>query len=868
MASQQVYKALWAFKASDDDQLTFEKGDNIRLLGKDPSGWWLGEIEKGDGKFEEGLFPSNYTQHIASPASRLMYDPAFGGQVLHPSGELLIMDSSVGTPKSERKRKKKKGREKPTARTVFRVWAHVQVLYGASTSLALFGLLAMHYGAEEKAEGDGLVDVSLGVLAVVAGAIFGIYESVTDGEPISETIPLRPILWLIVSFVCWISFPLWTPGIFLLIAAGIDLIGVLRSEEYVPPKKRRKTRKDKEIAEENAEMDFWDKVQSWLIHKHEENKLHRLIFCAIYAIVNVILFIYTAVVWTAAVDAMDEDERLSYYAPFAKAFGAIIDLNASLLLIPVCRTLIRILYNCATKDEGCCAGMLRTFFKFIPLDKNIMLHKTLAKISLFGVIGHTIMHFINYAIRPDPTVDRFGFWPFYSGVLLLIICQMIYSGAFEQVKRPTFEIFWYSHHLFIFYFVITLLHGEGGWNPNFWKYFLVPGLMYILERIMRYCRGRRHVILKSAMTMEPNLLSIAMDKTSAFGEAGFNEGQYVFVNCPSVKPYEWHPFTISSPPQREDFTLHIQTQGPGSWTDSVKNYLMSMGPKGRTFFEFKRRDNKGQMTTGKVLGPNGLQLLLIDGPHSAPTQHMKEYEVALIAGAGIGLTPVIACAESIVYHRWKFGVGKVFPSHAYFYWVVSHRDIEAYRWFVVKVVECMTAVFNMKQKSNIMKDKTFQFNIYITSVPRRVDKKYVDEAMADEKDDVDFWGPTRASQIDLPTNLSRTNFSKAFEGATDSKSPKTDRKIEQKKLPFTTRDLYTYMLAPSEAKRDFEDIIVRTGRPKWDPHFQQLADDHKSKNVGVMFCGNRFIGKDLKKMCTKYSSAQRNQFFRLHKENF
>jgi len=450
------------------------------------------------------------------------------------------------------------------------------------------------------------------------------------------------------------------------------------------------------------------------------------------------------------------------------------------------------------------------------------------------------MHFINYSIRPDQTVRRFGLWPFYSGIILLIICQMIYTGAFEDVKRPTFEIFWYSHHLFIFYFVITLLHGEGGFNPAYWKFFIVPGVLYILERILRFIRGRRHVVVLSAFTAEPNLLSIELDKQTAFGADGFREGQYVFVNCPSVKPYEWHPFTISSPPQKTSFTLHIQIQGAGSWTRGVKNFLMSMAPKDAQIVDFTRRNNQGQVVKGKTHGPNGLQILMIDGPHSAPTQHMTEYEVAMIAGAGIGLTPVIACAESIVYHRWKFSSGKVFPAHAHFFWVVSYRDIEAYRWFASKVIDCQIAVNNLRSKGGHMQGKTFKFNIYITSVPKAINMTDVKLALEDEGK-LGYWG--RASALDEKT-------------------------IVQDLTSFSKRDLFAYMLNPTEKERKFDDITIITGRPKWEGQFREISNKYPSKDVGVMFCGNRFIGKDLKKMCSQFSSVERKQFFRLHKENF
>mmetsp|Transcript_21802 Transcript_21802/g.35114 ORF Transcript_21802/g.35114 Transcript_21802/m.35114 type:complete len:95 (+) Transcript_21802:40-324(+) len=93
-------------------------------------------------------------------------------------------------------------------------------------------------------------------------------------------------------------------------------------------------------------------------------------------------------------------------------------------------------------------------------------------------------------------------------------------------------------------------------------------------------------------------------------------------------------------------------------------------------------------------------------------------------------------------------------------------------------------------------------------------------------------------------------------------------KVIQEKATFGREQLYKYMLNPKEKKKQFGDITVIKGRPDWSPLFERVAHLHPNKNVGVMFCGNRYIGKDLKQMCGRYSSVEHKQFFKLHKENF
>ncbi|OUM68513.1 hypothetical protein PIROE2DRAFT_65913 [Piromyces sp. E2] len=52
-------KAIYAYQASEADELTFNAGDIIYVISKDESGWWTG-VKQGEQK--KGLFPSNYVQ--------------------------------------------------------------------------------------------------------------------------------------------------------------------------------------------------------------------------------------------------------------------------------------------------------------------------------------------------------------------------------------------------------------------------------------------------------------------------------------------------------------------------------------------------------------------------------------------------------------------------------------------------------------------------------------------------------------------------------------------------------------------------------------------------------------------------------------
>lgn len=85
--------------------------------------------------------------------------------------------------------------------------------------------------------------------------------------------------------------------------------------------------------------------------------------------------------------------------------------------------------------------------------------------------------------------------------------------------------------------------------------------------------GRRHRVcsfLKSCLQviMHPSrVLEIQMCK------AGFSMeiGQYVFLNCPAISYLEWHPFTLTSAPEEEFFSVHIRVAG--DWTETLIDTL-------------------------------------------------------------------------------------------------------------------------------------------------------------------------------------------------------------------------------------------------------------------------------------------------------
>jgi len=714
--------------------------------------------------------------------------------------------------------------------------------YTAPT-LVLLGCCGLGWGIID-AKKFGYLTILAGIYGIFLGFAVWLFEKYVGGARHKTALPTRAMGYLVLSIFLFASEPTLTVAFFMLSIAIMNGIAFYYGEVYPDEDKAR--RNDRLAFKATTDDSLAANVTRWYEMKRDQNKLGTLIFISAYFISNIIIFSVAVDTWYVLNDSLPPEDRLSGWGPFAKGFGNLLDFNCSIILVPVLRSMLRWLYNASTADQGFFSRMLRAVLWVVPIDRNITFHKLIARMILFSTAGHTFFHFVNYAYRPDQTMRLFTIWPWISGGMLLLIMLFMYSATEDNTKLGQFEIFWYSHHLFVLFFLLLLTHGRYGWNPNFYKWFFLPGALYVLERLLRVMRGNKEVVILSVTYMKPDVLSLEFEKTGIFA-APYKEGQYIFLNAPAISAVQWHPFTISSAPGQDSVTVHIkvigaragadssapaQSEGSGSWTFQLKEYILKMGPRDSPYFELTRQGANGKVR-GKILGPDGTRLLRIDGPHSAPTQHIGEYSTVMVIGAGIGVTPVAATLRSIVNHRWKFDVGKSYPNSAYFFWACSYSDLDAFRWLIRFMKQAQDEVCHMRSKNpEAMRTKMFEIHVYITSVP-----KDVRSANVVVEDDTSFWG-----------------------------TPEKGATVDKVRAPFNEMDLYNVMKAPPEHTQ-MGDIHIWNGRPNWAPRFEDVSQDHPQEEIGVTFCGNRIIASDLGLQCY-LASIGRQKKFKFHKENF
>ncbi|KAG6684916.1 hypothetical protein I3842_12G087200 [Carya illinoinensis] len=490
-------------------------------------------------------------------------------------------------------------------------------------------------------------------------------------------------------------------------------------------------------------------------------------------------------------------EVMGYCLCTAKGAAETLKFNMALILMPVCRNTITWLRS--TKLAF-----------FIPFDDNINFHKTIAAAIVIGIILHAGDHlacdFPKLVNLPEETyADTFKLHhdfgvhkPDYvdlvkgvegvTGILMVILMVIAFTLATRwfrrnQIKLPKpfnrltgFNAFWYSHHLFVIVYVLLIIHGlyvylvHKWYLKTTWMYLAVPVLLYAGERTLRYFRSGSYSVRLQKVAIHPgNVLALQMSKPPQFK---YKSGQYMFVQCPVVSPFEWHPFSITSAPGDDYLSVHIRQLG--DWTQELKRlFSESCEPPGAG----RSGDLRADETTKK-----SLPKLLIDGPYGAPAQDYSKYDVLLLVGLGIGATPFISILKDLLNNIVKMeeeeadsisdisrisdlNSGSTDPdmvstacpkrkkalktTNAYFYWVT--REQGSFDWF--KGV--MNEVAELDQRGVI------EMHNYLTSVYEEGDARSalitMVQALNHAKNGVDIVSGTR-----VRTHFARPNWKKVF----------------------------------------------------------------------------------------------------------
>uniref|UniRef100_A0A8C3VKA7 NAD(P)H oxidase (H2O2-forming) n=1 Tax=Catharus ustulatus TaxID=91951 RepID=A0A8C3VKA7_CATUS len=372
----------------------------------------------------------------------------------------------------------------------------------------------------------------------------------------------------------------------------------------------------------------------------------------------------------------------------SRGSAASISFMYSYILLTMCRNLITVLRE--------------TFLNhYIPFDAAVDFHRWIAMAALI-FSGHVVNVYI-FSVTPlsvlsclfssvftndGSQVPQKYYWWFFqtvpgmTGVLLLVVLAVMYVFATHHFRRVSFQGFWITHHLYVLLYILTIIHGSYALiqQPRFYIYFIIPALIYSADKLYSLSRKKVEISVVKAELLPSGVTHLQFQRLQDFD---YKSGQWVRIACMALGTTEYHPFTLTSAPHEDTLSLHIRAVGP--WTTRLRELY----------------------SPEKLALLGTMPKLYLDGPFGEGHQEWNKFEVSVLVGGGIGVTPFASILKDLVF---KSSINsKMVCKKIYFIWVT--RTQRQFEW--------LTDIIREVEESD--KNNLVSVHIYITQLAEKFD---------------------------------------------------------------------------------------------------------------------------------------------------
>ncbi|XP_035559646.1 NADPH oxidase 4 isoform X1 [Canis lupus baileyi] len=572
--------------------------------------------------------------------------------------------------------------------------------------------------------------------------------------------------------------------------------------------------------------------RSWLAN---EGVKHLCLF--IWLSLNVLLFWKAFLLYNQGPEYHYLHQMLGLGLCLSRASASVLNLNCSLILLPMCRTLLAYLRGSQKVPSRRTRRLLdksRTF--------HITCGVTICIFSGVHVAAH-LVNALNFSVNynedftelnaaryrdEDPRKLLFTTVPGLTGVGMVLVLFLMITASTYAIRVSNYDIFWYTHNLFFVFYMLLMLHVSGGllkYQANLDTHppgcININGTRYQNIHLPNYRSEHFHESFPGGLSKPDELtqnrsVNICMEEPRF--QANFPQ-TWLWISGPlclycaerlyrcirSNKPVTIisvisHPSDVMeirmikenfkarpgqyiilhcpsvSALENHPFTL---TMCPTETKATFGVHLKIVGDWTERFRDLLLPPSNQDSEILPVIQSRKYPKLYIDGPFGSPFEESLNYEVSLCVAGGIGVTPFASILNTLL-DDWKpYKLRRL-----YFIWVC--RDIQSFRWFA----DLLCVLHNK------------------------------------------FWQENRPDYVNIQLYLSQTDGI---------------QKIIGEKYQALNSRLFI-------------------GRPRWKLLFDEIAKCNRGKTVGVFCCGPNSISKTLHKLSNRNNSYGTR--FEYNKESF
>uniref|UniRef100_A0A7I4YAW2 NAD(P)H oxidase (H2O2-forming) n=1 Tax=Haemonchus contortus TaxID=6289 RepID=A0A7I4YAW2_HAECO len=397
------------------------------------------------------------------------------------------------------------------------------------------------------------------------------------------------------------------------------------------------------------------------------------------------------------------DQRRVMGAGIAITRGAAgaISFCMAIVLLTVCRNIITVLRE-------------TPFGELIPFDSAIGFHKIVAFFAAFWATVHAIGHCVNFyhvasqskeglhclfqeAIVGSDFLPSISYW-FYgtitglTGILLVLVMSIIYVFALPRFMRMAYHAFRLTHLLNVAFYGLTMLHGLPRLlgSPKFWNYVIGPIIIFVIDQIMGMRQKYRKLNILNADLLPSDIIYLQFERPSSFD---FRSGQWA----------------------------------AGPWTWKLRSEILSSHADGSPY-----------------------PLLHMAGPYGDGNQEWSSYEVAVMVGGGIGVTPYASTLTDLVLEITSARHHNVKCKKVYFLWICpTHKN---YEWFV-DVLKCV---------EELDQARVIETHIFVTQLFHKFDLRTTMLYICEKHFRGDHQGKSMFTGLRAQNHFGRPNFDTFF----------------------------------------------------------------------------------------------------------
>ncbi|KAF6105133.1 NADPH oxidase 4 [Phyllostomus discolor] len=186
---------------------------------------------------------------------------------------------------------------------------------------------------------------------------------------------------------------------------------------------------------------------------------------------NVLLFWKSFLLYNQGPEYHYLHQMLGLGLCLSRASASVLNLNCSLILLPMCRTLlayIRGSQKVASRKTRRLLDKSRTF--------HITCGVTICIFSGVHVAAH-LVNALNFSVNyredfvelnaaayrdEDPRILLFTSVPGLTGVCMVLVLFLMVTASTYAMRVSQYDIFWYTHNLFFVFYMLLMLHVSGG----------------------------------------------------------------------------------------------------------------------------------------------------------------------------------------------------------------------------------------------------------------------------------------------------------------------------------------------------------------------------------------------------------------------